>query len=41
MKIEADSPQQYIDQLPDDRKQAMTTLRKILSENLPKGFLKR
>lgn len=38
MKIEASTPQQYIDQLPDDRKNAMIQLRNTLSKNLPKGF---
>ena len=38
MKTEADSPQQYIDQLPDDRKEAFLKLRKVLLENLPEGF---
>lgn len=28
----------YIDELPDDRKEAMTKLRKIILDNLPKGF---
>lgn len=38
MKIEANSPEEYIDQLPDDRKQAMTKLRQTILDNLPKGF---
>lgn len=38
MKIEADTPDQYLDQLPEDRKQPMAQLRKILLENLPTGF---
>ena len=38
MKIVANSPEHYIDQLPDDRKKAMTKLRKIILDNLPKGF---
>lgn len=38
MKTEANSPQQYIDQLPDDRKEAFLKLRKVLLENLPEGF---
>ncbi len=28
----------YIAQLPDDRKKAMTELRKVIKKNLPKGF---
>ena len=38
MKIEANTPEQYIDQLPDDRKQAMTKLRQIILDNIPEGF---
>jgi uncharacterized protein YdhG (YjbR/CyaY superfamily) len=38
MKILADSPEQYIDQLPDDRKQALKKLRETILEHLPKGF---
>lgn len=30
--------QEYIDKLPDDRKLALTKLRKIISENIPDGF---
>ena len=38
MKIEADSPDQYIGQLADDRKDAMTKLRQTILDNLPEGF---
>ena len=38
MKIEANSPEQYIKQLPDDRKGAIIKLRQIILENLPAGF---
>lgn len=38
MQIKADSPNQYINQLPDDRKPAMNELRKVINKNLPKGF---
>ncbi|MNS11905.1 hypothetical protein D3C72_434570 [compost metagenome] len=38
MKIEASSPEQYIDQLPEDRRQAVSELKRVISENLPKGF---
>ncbi len=38
MKIEANTIQEYISQLPEDRKEAIENLRKIISENLPKGF---
>lgn len=33
-----DTPKQYIDQLPDDRKQAMSKLRKTILEAIPEGF---
>ena len=32
------TPDAYIDSLPDDRKDAMTKLRKIIKKNMPKGF---
>ncbi|MCF6300213.1 MAG: DUF1801 domain-containing protein [Proteobacteria bacterium] len=38
MKIEAQSPIQYIEQLPEDRQQAMTKLRQMILDNLPEGF---
>ena len=38
MQIKADTPEQYIDQLPDDRKQAISKLRKVILDNLPEGF---
>ena len=38
MRIEADSPKAYIDQLPEERKVAMTKLRQVILENLPEGF---
>lgn len=38
MTSKATSPQQYIDELPDDRVEAITKLRKVINENLPKGF---
>ncbi|MNU37609.1 hypothetical protein D3C71_262640 [compost metagenome] len=38
MKIEASSPEQYIDHLPEDRRQAVSELKRVISENLPKGF---
>ena len=38
MKHNADNIEAYIALLPDDRKQAVTKLRKTLSDNLPKGF---
>ncbi len=38
MKIEADSPQAYIDNVPEERKDAMSKLRAVIKENLPDGF---
>lgn len=38
MQSSAQSPQEYIDTLPDDRKKAMSDLRKVILKNLPKGF---
>lgn len=38
MKIEANSPKEYIDKLPEDRKKAVSKLRSTIKKNLPKGF---
>ena len=38
MKIQANSVQEYIDALSDDRKESIIKLREIILENLPKGF---
>ena len=38
MKIEANSPKEYIDQLPEDRRKAVSKLRSTVRKNLPKGF---
>jgi len=38
MKTDAKNAEQYIEQLPEDRKEAMQKLRKTILENLPKGF---
>lgn len=38
MKIEANTPKEYLDQLPEDRKQAMIKLRKTILDNIPGGF---
>ena len=38
MKIEANSPSDYIKKLPQERVSAMTKLQKVIKENLPKGF---
>jgi hypothetical protein len=38
MKIEANSPEDYISKLELDRQSAMNSLRTIILDNLPKGF---
>lgn len=38
MQSSAKTSQEYMDSLPEDRKQAMTALRKIIKKNIPKGF---
>jgi uncharacterized protein YdhG (YjbR/CyaY superfamily) len=39
MQYNADNPEQYVDQLPDDRKEAIGKLRKSILDNLPEGFV--
>ncbi|MGQ1788118.1 MULTISPECIES: DUF1801 domain-containing protein [unclassified Saccharicrinis] len=38
MQIQADSPADYINQLPEDRQSAFKKLRNVILENLPEGF---
>ena len=38
MTSKATTPDQYVEELPVDRKEAVTELRKIISKNIPKGF---
>ena len=38
MKTKVETPQQYIEQLADERKIAVGQLRKVILNNLPKGF---
>ena len=38
MQYQADSPEHYVEQLPDDRKQAINRLREVILAKLPKGF---
>jgi len=38
MRIEADSMTDYINAVPDDRREAMTKLREAIAENIPDGF---
>ena len=39
MIIKADSPEEYISKVPEDRKEAMSKLRQTILKNLPKGFM--
>jgi len=38
MQSKASTPKEYIDSLPEDRKKAVSELRKEILKNLPKGF---
>lgn len=38
MQYKATSPDDYISQLPEDRKTPVTKLRQVILKNLPKGF---
>lgn len=38
MQYDAKTPDEYIDGLPEDRKLAISALRKVIKDNLPKGF---
>lgn len=38
MQSSALTPEAYLETLPDDRKTALTELRKVIKKNLPKGF---
>ena len=38
MQFKAGSPEEYISQLPEDRKQAISNLREVLRSNLPDGI---
>ena len=41
MKIEADTVEEYLDAIPEERKDAMNKLRAVILENLPEGFEER
>jgi uncharacterized protein YdhG (YjbR/CyaY superfamily) len=41
MKSTAATPDQYFTELPADREEAMSRLRKVISDNLPEGFVER
>jgi hypothetical protein len=38
MQSSARTPEEYLQSLPEDRKPAMTELRKVIKKNLPKGY---
>jgi len=38
MQSKASTPDAYVDELPEDRQEAINKLRKIIKKNLPKGF---
>lgn len=38
MQYKATSPEDYINQVPDERKTILNTLRKTITKHLPKGF---
>jgi uncharacterized protein YdhG (YjbR/CyaY superfamily) len=38
MQIKVDTVEEYVDQIPEDRKLVIEKLRKVLLENLPEGF---
>lgn len=38
MQSKAKTPKEYIDSLPEDRKRAVSGIRKTILKNLPKGF---
>jgi hypothetical protein len=38
MQSKATTPDEYFEELPEDRKPAMLALRKVIKKNIPKGF---
>lgn len=38
MQIKAETPEEYLEKIPEDRKSPMEKLRKVILENLPDGF---
>ena len=38
MKYNASSPEEYLEQIPEERKSAMNKLRDTINANIPKGF---
>lgn len=41
MQSKADTPEAYLKELPDERKEAMGKLRRVILDNLPDGFEER
>ena len=39
MQYEANTPDEYIAQIPEDRKEAIRKLRQVINYNLPEGFV--
>jgi hypothetical protein len=39
MKSSAKSPERYLAELPEDRRRALTKVRSVILENLPKGYV--
>jgi uncharacterized protein YdhG (YjbR/CyaY superfamily) len=38
MKYDAKTPEDYINQVPKERREALTKLRQVINKNLPEGF---
>tara|TARA_R100000935_G_C2833621_1_gene166689 strand:- start:817 stop:1272 length:456 start_codon:yes stop_codon:yes gene_type:complete len=38
MKVAANSPEEYIEKIPDNHKPAISKLRRVITNNLPAGF---
>ncbi|MDX1446814.1 DUF1801 domain-containing protein [Lishizhenia sp.] len=38
MQYKADTPEEYIEQLPEDRQEVIQKLRSIINKNIPEGF---
>ncbi len=38
MRSKAETPDEYVESLPDDRKAAISAIRKAVNDNLPEGF---
>ena len=41
MKIEANSVDEYISKLPEDRREVLTRLRRVINDHIPEGFEER